>query len=112
MAVAILFLLPQTPVEKSKANPWNDSNKLRNHNYAPSIIAKPADDKYTMLDQRPPTVVESSFKHYPEDGPPEVINVTSSGGTILPPDQVKLNGFHEIRGSYISLSLSPGNRRF
>ena len=49
-----------------------------------------------MLETRPPTftsnTVEASFKHYvDENGPPEVINVTSSGGgTILPPhpDQV------------------------
>ena len=34
--------------------------------------------------------VESSFKHYVSeaDNGPEVINVTSQGGTILPPDQV------------------------
>ncbi len=74
MAVAILFLLPQSPVGK--------------------------DDKYSMLDTRPApyTAVESSFKHYPEadGGPTEIINVTSSAGggggggagTILPPDQV------------------------
>ncbi len=47
-----------------------------------------------MLDTRPPTFtsnsVESSFKHYVDDGAaaPEVINVTGGGGTILPPDQV------------------------
>ncbi len=64
------------------------------------------DDKYTMLDTRGPSsgmgggpgysaAVESSFKHYVDadgvgmgGGPPEVINVTSGGGTILPPDQV------------------------
>ena len=65
MAVAILFLLPQS--------------------------AGDGEDKYTMLDTRPPpTFVESSFKHYVDENGPEVINVTSSaaGGTILPPDQV------------------------
>ncbi len=59
-----------------------------------------------MLDTRGPSsgmgggpgysaAVESSFKHYVDadgvgmgGGPPEVINVTSGGGTILPPDQV------------------------
>ena len=70
-AVAILFLLPQSPPEP----PEMDET-----------------DKYTMLNSRtsyPP--VESSFKHYiPEDGTgPDVINVTSSASaTILPPDQV------------------------
>ena len=56
-----------------------------------------ADGKYSVLDTRPPTFtsnsVEASFKHYASDenGPPEVINVTSSaGGTILPPDQVRI----------------------
>jgi len=77
MALAILFLLPRSP------------------------IGDPGDeDKYAMLDTRPPTSsmggyglpppsrAESSFKHYPEDmdNGPEVINVTANATTTLLPD--------------------------
>ena len=57
------------------------------------------EDKYAMLDTRPPTAsmggyglpppsrAESSFKHYPEDmdNGPEVINVTANATTTLLP---------------------------
>jgi len=66
MAISILFLLPQAPPAEK-------------------------DPKYAIIDAtRANTAynasVESSFKHYADDGPgvaPEVINVTSSGGAGL-----------------------------
>lgn len=72
MAVAILFLLPQSP-------PTDD-------------LLQAETDKYTILNSRtsfPPA--ESSFKHISADDtlpPGDLINVTSSAATILPPDQV------------------------
>ena len=95
MAVAILFLLPKSPNDPSE------------------------DEKYTILDTRPPTTTylpppshtESSFKHYPEgmqlgicnsremchsnhfagmENGPEVINVTSNATTMLPGDTMTL----------------------
>ena len=74
MAIAILFLLPRSP-----------------------IGSEDDEDKYAMLDTRPPTNMggylpppsraESSFKHYPEDmdNGPEVINVTANATTTLLP---------------------------
>lgn len=63
MAVAILFLLPKSPAG-----------------------ADDEDEKYTILDTRPPTAsgyssqAEASFKHYPEgmENGPEVINMTTT----------------------------------
>ena len=65
------------------------------------------EDKYAMLDTRPPTAsmggyglpppsrAESSFKHYPEDmdNGPEVINVTANATTTLLPG---MGGFHLV----------------
>ena len=77
MAVAILFLLPRSPSGTAD------------------------EDKYAMLETRPPTSMgtgyfpppsaasraESSFKHYPEDmdNGPEVINMTANASTTLLP---------------------------
>ena len=102
MAIAIIFLLPQKPPESGamiircfqhSLHHQNDDNIKASETNFPH-----ADGKYSVLETRPPTftsnsVHEASFKHYAdENGPPEVINVTSSaaGGTILPPDQVRI----------------------
>ena len=67
------------------------------------------EDKYAMLDTRPPTAsmggyglpppsrAESSFKHYPEDmdNGPEVINVTANATTTLLPGMYKDHIFWE-----------------
>jgi hypothetical protein len=77
MAVAILFLLPKSPADKE-------------------------DEKYTILDTRPPSSggylppgssmgqhTEASFKHYADgmENGPEVINVTSSNSNTLLPSE-------------------------
>ena len=107
MAIAIIFLLPQKPPESGnyskvivdRTKTWKQSfsepfSTISLSSEGQFLLAFLADGKYAVLETRPPTFtsnsVESSFKHYAdENGPPEVINVTSSaGGTILPPDQV------------------------
>ncbi len=92
MAVAILFLLPQTPTGQGMFS--NDNYEMTE---SKAIFITLAEDKYAVLNPHPATAytaVDTSFKHYPDDSgpggaPPEVINVTSNASaTILPPDQV------------------------
>ena len=80
---------------------YNIFKRCRKYTFFNSLILIFAgdEDKYAMLDTRPPTAsmggyglpppsrAESSFKHYPEDmdNGPEVINVTANATTTLLP---------------------------
>ena len=93
MAVAILFLLPQTPPEEKDIQCEFCKMDLQGKHfyYQFHFLISAETDKYTILNSRtsyPPP--ESSFKHYVgDDNGPEVINMTSTAAsTILPPDQV------------------------